>query len=304
MGFAWFLHLAPALLDGKREPKSVLPLTTHDVTLTLRWERSAMQPIENRGPVRQTAGVIQDVDVMARELTVCCNRTTYVFDVPPACSILLEGESVKLRLLLPEDYAQISYRRVEDRLVACSIRVSWRRPRTQDERQLHEGLAGTQPIRAPFDLPEPDQPAATDAELRAPARNPGILIADGMGLILILLKVEFEPLGFNIWLAQDGEEAIRLYRQHRGGIDVVLLSARLAGRDALQTLTALRRINPEVCVCFLTDSRAKYTHNDLLVRGAASVLPKQVRPAQVAHAVQDLVNNRQPTSTCARPQRG
>src|SRR5262249_58605364 len=45
-------------------------------------------------------------------------------------------------------------------------------------------------------------------------RNPGILIADDMGLILTLLKFELEACGFTVWLAVDGDDAVDLYRRN------------------------------------------------------------------------------------------
>jgi CheY-like chemotaxis protein len=122
----------------------------------------------------------------------------------------------------------------------------------------------------------------------ASPRNPGILIADDMGLMLTLLKLELEPRGFNVWLAVDGDDALDLYRRHRSQIDVVLLDVQMPGLDGPHTLAALQRFNPDVVACFMTENPSIYTEEDLLECGAACVFNKPCRPAEVANCLQML----------------
>jgi hypothetical protein len=122
-----------------------------------------MQPIRYDGPFRSTTGIIRDVDVAGRELTVFVYGNAQVFDVPTECSILLHDEPVKLRLLLPGDYAQIAYHRAVDRLVACSIRVNWWLPLTEERWELREARAAAMPARTAGDSRDPGRPAKAGA---------------------------------------------------------------------------------------------------------------------------------------------
>jgi CheY-like chemotaxis protein len=129
----------------------------------------------------------------------------------------------------------------------------------------------------------------------ASARSPGVLIADGMALILTLLKVELESRGFAVWLAVDGDDVLDLYRKHRDGIGVVLLEVQMPGLDGPQTLEALRRLNPDVVACFMTGSGSTCAEEELLGRGAARVFRKPFRPADVADALQAVASVRDST---------
>jgi CheY-like chemotaxis protein len=80
--------------------------------------------------------------------------------------------------------------------------------------------------------------------------------------------------GLAVWLAAGGEEALRLYREHRKGIDVVLLDVQMAGMDGPQTFAALREWDPAVRVVFMTGNSGPYSVEDLLALGAACVLQK------------------------------
>jgi hypothetical protein len=71
----------------------------------------------------EAEGVIEAVDVPARELTVRINGTSHLFDLAPECSLLLHGEPVKLRLLQAADRARLGYARVGDELMAYRVCV-------------------------------------------------------------------------------------------------------------------------------------------------------------------------------------
>ena len=120
----------------------------------------------------------------------------------------------------------------------------------------------------------------------ASARNPGILIADDMALILTLLKFELESRGFKVWLAVDGDDALDLYRRHRDEIDLVLLDVQMPGLDGPHTLEAIQRLNPHVVAGFMLGNSDIYTEEELLNRGAAWVFRKPFRPAEVADQLQ------------------
>ena len=54
-------------------------------------------------------GVIRKVDAMNRDMTVLAGGSQELVDVPSGCSIVLNGETVKLRLLQPGDRVRVTY---------------------------------------------------------------------------------------------------------------------------------------------------------------------------------------------------
>lgn len=66
-------------------------------------------------------GIIQDVDAVNRDMTVLTAGQQKLVDVPPACPIVLNGETVKLRLLQPGDQVHIVYRNRNNRRAAQRI---------------------------------------------------------------------------------------------------------------------------------------------------------------------------------------
>jgi CheY-like chemotaxis protein len=131
---------------------------------------------------------------------------------------------------------------------------------------------------------------AKDMDHQFIVRNPGILIADDVEMILDLLMFELEPRGFNVFLAVDGNDALTMYQQHQNEIDLVLLDVQMPGMDGPRTLTHLQRLNREVVVCFMTGHAGNYTEEGLLQLGARCVFRKPFQPAEVGESLQKLAS--------------
>lgn len=71
-------------------------------------------------------GLLQQVELLDRSVTVVFESGPMMFDVPPACEVLLNGERVKLRMLQPRDHVTITYCRRQGLLTALRLEV-WSR---------------------------------------------------------------------------------------------------------------------------------------------------------------------------------
>src|SRR5262245_2238357 len=129
--------------------------------------------------------------------------------------------------------------------------------------------------RNPIHPPAATRQATGAAPLPRQVRErPGVLVADDDHLTRILVQLVLARAGFKVWLAANGREAIRLYRAHREGIAVVLLDVHMPVLDGPATLDALRGLNPEVLACFMSGDTGNYDPQELLRRGATSIVAK------------------------------
>jgi CheY-like chemotaxis protein len=97
--------------------------------------------------------------------------------------------------------------------------------------------------------------------------------------------------GFAVWLAAGGGEALDLYRRHRRAIDVVLMDVRMPGLDGPQTLAAIQELNPQVRCCFMSGGLGSYTERGLRDLGAAALIGKPFRLAEVVRALWELASS-------------
>src|ERR1700722_20330929 len=79
-----------------------------------------------------------------------------------------------------------------------------------------------------------------------------VLVVENDEAILALLKLVLQQYGFNPILAASGEEAVRVFRQQRDRIALVLMDVQMPGLDGPRTLGVLRKINPAIRCCFMS----------------------------------------------------
>src|SRR5262249_41642120 len=84
-----------------------------------------------------------------------------------------------------------------------------------------------------------------------------------------------------IWGKGD-QEALGLFWQHRRVICRGLMDVGTSGLEGPHTWATPRELTPRICCCFMSGDLVGYTERDLRELGAAAVLPKPFRLAEVA----------------------
>lgn len=79
-----------------------------------------------------------------------------------------------------------------------------------------------------------------------------ILVVEDDRVARSALEDIFDLLGYRSLLAQDGEEALRLYAEHSGTIDLVLSDLRMPKLDGIELARRLAALNPQVKVVLST----------------------------------------------------
>jgi hypothetical protein len=77
-------------------------------------------------------GIIRQVDAVNRDMTILDGNRHRHVDVPSDCSIVLNGEAVKLRLLQPGDPVRVTYVYRNDIRLARWIEAGSVRPRNRE----------------------------------------------------------------------------------------------------------------------------------------------------------------------------
>src|SRR5688572_632128 len=79
-----------------------------------------------------------------------------------------------------------------------------------------------------------------------------ILVVDDEPLIRRLTQTLLESVGFQVFTAANGDEALAIFEQRPEGIDLVLLDLAMPGKSGEEVLQELRRLDAAVRVLILS----------------------------------------------------
>ena len=90
-----------------------------------------------------------------------------------------------------------------------------------------------------------------------------VLVVDDHRGVRKLVRHLLEPFGLTVREAASGQEAVEEYERHGGSIGVVVSDFSMPGMNGLETLAALRELNPHVRT-FLFTAEGDLTANTTL----------------------------------------
>ncbi|MDX9981966.1 MAG: response regulator [Lentisphaeria bacterium] len=117
-----------------------------------------------------------------------------------------------------------------------------------------------------------------------------ILLVDDEDMIWDVIIDMLQELGYSVVLAGNGREAIDIYRENPGGIDLVLLDMVMPEMDGHQAFFKLREINPAVRVLLSSGYVSEDDVRDVLEAGAAGFLRKPYRMVELARKARAILD--------------
>jgi two-component system cell cycle sensor histidine kinase/response regulator CckA len=73
-----------------------------------------------------------------------------------------------------------------------------------------------------------------------------ILLVDDDMVLCEVIETVLESLGFSVFVASGGNEAVALFQKHQDSIECLLTDLSMPGMDGWETLAAIRRIKPQL----------------------------------------------------------
>jgi len=115
-----------------------------------------------------------------------------------------------------------------------------------------------------------------------PRGNETILIVDDQETIWDFLIEALQELGYSVLLAENGVDAVEIYRSNPHEIDLILLDMIMPKMGGHKTFYQIRAIDPHARILLSSGYVSEEEVKDLLEQGAAGFLPKPHRLAQMA----------------------
>jgi CheY-like chemotaxis protein len=120
--------------------------------------------------------------------------------------------------------------------------------------------------------------------------NGSIMLVDDEAHIRKFISLLLRHLGVErIFEAPNGSVALEVYK--RENPDLVMLDVNMPVMDGIETLRALKAINPDCVVVMLTSLANRQTIDEAVALGAANYIRKDAPPEEIGRALSDTIDN-------------
>jgi|WetSurMetagenome_2_1015567.scaffolds.fasta_scaffold00094_8 two-component system, cell cycle sensor histidine kinase and response regulator CckA len=122
------------------------------------------------------------------------------------------------------------------------------------------------------------------------AGSGGILLVDDESEILNIASQLLEMLGYEVFKAESGQDAIAIYQEKRNRIELVILDMIMPGTSGFQTLQALKELNPSVKVILSSGYSLQGEARNVMEMGCMGFIQKPYNFAQLSGVVHKILN--------------
>jgi signal transduction histidine kinase/CheY-like chemotaxis protein len=147
----------------------------------------------------------------------------------------------------------------------------------------------------PVRLASPAAPAAVET-----AGSATILVVDDESTVLALARDVLEMHGHLVLTARNGEEALRVFREHRATIRLVVLDLTMPVMGGLECFRRMRQQDPDVRVVISSGFSSESSAGEVLDEGALDYLQKPYDIDALAKTVAAALEKSAPPATAPR----
>ncbi len=117
----------------------------------------------------------------------------------------------------------------------------------------------------------------------------GVLVIDDESAILELTRDILSEYNYQVFTASTGEEGLNILNKYKNDIDIILLDIMMPGMGGKETLFKIKREYPDIPILLVTGFAADKVAQELLKKGAASILLKPYRQTQLLKAIDNIL---------------
>jgi signal transduction histidine kinase/CheY-like chemotaxis protein len=118
-----------------------------------------------------------------------------------------------------------------------------------------------------------------------PAPGPTVLAVDDESTVLALARDVLEMHGYTVLTARNGEEALRVFREHRSDVALVLLDLTMPVMGGVECFRRMKDLDPRVRVVISSGFSSESTAAEVLREGALEYLQKPYDIEDLARVV-------------------
>jgi len=146
-------------------------------------------------------------------------------------------------------------------------------------------------LRLPF-VEDVVMPAKETAVGRPVSSGKGrILVVDDEAVVRKFASTLLAALGYDVILAQDGQEAVDIYNKEHKMIDLVLLDLMMPKMNGKEALQEIRKINSAACVLISSGFGRDAQIEEILQQGVCGFVQKPYDAADLSHKIAERLHS-------------
>lgn len=139
---------------------------------------------------------------------------------------------------------------------------------------------------------EPPSPQRGVRPARSRQLSGNIMLVEDNDNLRLLLQRTLEGVGFSVFAAGDGAEALRLWQRHEGTISLVVTDIAIPQVNGVRLAERICAAHPDVKILFITGFADQFPELDELIKKGATILEKPFLPSELLGRVEEMVNPR------------
>lgn len=135
-------------------------------------------------------------------------------------------------------------------------------------------------------------PAAEEPREPPPLCGKGtILLADDEEDVRDVVRSMLESFGYTVVTAGDGQEAVEIFRERAGEVDLVLLDMMMPRMTGVEAFAEIRRISPDVRAILASGYDVRGSGSEFASEGFAAFLQKPFRRGELGRKVGEALGS-------------
>ncbi len=135
----------------------------------------------------------------------------------------------------------------------------------------------------------PEEPAGPEKNIELLKGDETILLVDDEEGTLQVENLMLKELGYTVFTTQSGKEAIKLYKEHGEGFDLVALDIIMPEMNGRETYNELKKINPKIKVLLVSGYSLNKQIEELMALGCNGFIQKPFDIVQLSHKVRAVL---------------
>ena len=135
-------------------------------------------------------------------------------------------------------------------------------------------------------------PRATAKEEQVRGGNETVLLAEDDDPVRMLAERILREFGYRVLAARNGEEAVGVFKENAGGINLAILDVMMPIRGGKEAFEEMRSVSPALKVIYTSGYAADAIHESFVLHAGVPFLQKPFGPADLARKVREVLDSR------------